>query len=64
MVCCGAQSGRPEFDDWDDAELDDTIVRDFHFGGGFVPKEKVDDQAAADAVPERPKSKKEVKHVQ
>ena len=48
-------------DDEDDAALDDTIVRDFHFGGGFVQKKKSDGagrQTRRQAEPR--KSKKEV----
>lgn len=63
MIACvlWVQSGREEVNEWDDAELDDTIVRDFHFGGGFVRKERVNGDAAdAEEAPERPKSKKEV----
>ena len=45
-------------DDKDDAELDDTIVRDFHFGGGFVQKKKSGEAEEGEAEPR--KSKKEV----
>ncbi|CAL8463440.1 g2974 [Coccomyxa elongata] len=56
--------GRPDLDDDDDGGLDDAIVRDFHFGGGFVPKKRVegeeDPEAGEQEAPERRKSKKEV----
>ena len=46
-----------------DAGLDDEIVREFHFGGGFVPK-TAQEGATADGseggAPERRRSKKEV----
>lgn len=56
------QTGRLGFDD--EADLDDAIVQDFHFGGGFVPKKPADGQvegeASEEAAPERRRSKKEV----
>ena len=58
------QDGRPDLDDEDEGGLDDAIVRDFHFGGGFVPKKRAegeeDAKAGEDEMPERRKSKKEV----
>lgn len=57
---CAVQEGDINFgdDDEDDAELDDTIVRDFHFGGGFVQKRKSGEAEEGEAEPR--KSKKEV----
>lgn len=47
-------------DDDGDAMLDDRIVRDFHFGGGFVQKKKsVGASDADEEAPEPRKSKKE-----
>ncbi len=61
------QVGRPDLDDEDEEGLDDAIVRDFHFGGGFVPKKRAegeeDPEAREQEVPERRKSKKEVSAV-
>ena len=48
-------------DDDEDAALDDSIVRDFHFGGGFVQKKRSDGATEADDEAAMPrKSKKEV----
>ena len=48
-------------DEEDDAGLDDSIVRDFHFGGGFIQKRKsAVDVVAGEQPEEAPKSKKEV----
>ena len=48
-------------DDDDDAALDDSIVRDFHFGGGFVQKKRSDGASEANGEAAEPrKSKKEV----
>ena len=48
-------------DDEEDATLDDSIVRDFHFGGGFVQKKRSDGVGEADEEAAEPrKSKKEV----
>ena len=48
-------------DDEEDAALDDSIVRDFHFGGGFVQKKRSDGASEADEEAAEPrKSKKEV----
>ena len=46
----------------DDAGLDDSIVRDFHFGGGFIQKRKSaeGDESGEQPAEEAPKSKKEV----
>lgn len=65
-VSLAMQDGRElgEGDDEDDAGLDDEIVREFHFGGGFVPKREREGGAADDGpepgAPERRRSKKEV----
>jgi hypothetical protein len=57
---CLMQSGRPGFEEEEDLELDDTFVRDFHFGG-FVPKERgMPEGGDKEGKPERPKTKKEV----
>ena len=48
-------------DEDDDVGLDDSIVRDFHFGGGFVQKRRsAADDGAGEQPAEAPKSKKEV----
>ena len=48
-------------DEDDDAGLDDSIVRDFHFGGGFIQKRRsTEDDGAGEQPAEAPKSKKEV----
>ena len=48
-------------DDDDHAMLDDSVVRDFHFGGGFVQKKRSDGAGEADEEAAEPrKSKKEV----
>ncbi len=56
------QDGRQLADDEDDADLDDALVREFHFGGGFVPKRPQPGGEAGEdaAAPERRRSKKEV----
>ena len=48
-------------DEDDDAGLDDSVVRDFHFGGGFIQKRRsTGDDGAGEQPAEAPKSKKEV----
>lgn len=55
---------RDDYDDEGEGELDDEVVRDFHFGGGFVPKKQAwgseGVEAGEDEAPERRRSKKEV----
>lgn len=60
------QVGGPhdDYEDEGEGELDDEVVRDFHFGGGFVPKKQAEGsegaEAGEDEAPERRRSKKEV----
>lgn len=55
----GAGEGGSE----DDAELDDEVVRQFHFGGGFVPKPQraADGMAGDGEAPPPRRTKREVR---
>ena len=53
-----------DYEDEGEGELEDEVVREFHFGGGFVPKKQAegtkDAEAEDEEVPQRRRSKKEV----
>ncbi len=56
---------RDDYEEEDgEGNLDDAVVRDFHFGGGFVPKQQSRETTGAEAgdeeAPERRRTKREV----